>query len=190
MSSFSSKSPNWNWLLIIALLATLLFQLFSCRTPDKLVETAVKRGYEIPNKERIVTVEVTLKGVNGEDSVVNRLVKVNCPDLPVVKTWWAELQETRRLNDSLKYATRNNRIDSREAKAIAKSDNKAETKQAKSADKTETKIHKQDKKTERQTKGTTFWDRLKNWLLIISLLLNVVLLVVIYFRKLKGRFLM
>lgn len=144
------KKPNFSWIIIGILIFLLLWQLAGCASPQALVNRAKKRGYTEKVVEKTVHFYDTIKGKDGKDSIVQRIVHVPCPEMDFPATRQeirqdaktdrtALRQETKRLRDSLKqvvnlykdslkFATRNNRIDSRQEAKEAKQEQTAEQK--------------------------------------------------------------
>ena len=102
--------------------------LSSCSMNHHLTK-AVKKGYKVETVTKEVRLTDTLI-VNGKDSIIERLVKVDCPE-PVIETKWRVRFDNKRFKDSLqtvkqmysyslKASIRTARID----KAINKQDEK------------------------------------------------------------------
>jgi len=74
--------------------------LSSCSMNHHLTK-AVKKGYKVETVTKEVRLTDTLI-INGKDSIIERLVKVDCPE-PVIETKWRVRFDLKRFNDSLKH---------------------------------------------------------------------------------------
>lgn len=111
---------------------------------------AVKKGYKVETVTKEVRLTDTLI-INGKDSIIERLVKVDCPE-PVIQTKWRVRFDNKRFKDSLQTV-----------KQMYSDSLKASIKTAK----IERAINKQDEKTNRtvvrqENKRSLWW----LWLLI------------------------
>ncbi len=78
----------------------LIVILSSCSMNHHLTK-AVKKGYKVETVTKEVRLTDTLI-VNGKDSIIERIVKIDCPE-PVIETRWRTKFDLRRFNDSLKH---------------------------------------------------------------------------------------
>ena len=78
----------------------LIIMLSSCSMNHHLTK-AVKKGYKVETVTKEVRLTDTLI-INGKDSIIERLVKVDCPE-PVIETKWRVRFDLKRFNDSLKH---------------------------------------------------------------------------------------
>ena len=125
---------------------------------------AVKKGYKVETVTKEVRLTDTLI-INGKDSIIERLVKVDCPE-PVIETKWRVRFDNKRFKDSL-----------RTVKQMYSDSLKTSIRTAK-IDKA---INKQDEKTARtvvrQENKCSFW-----WLwLLIGFAINFILKFILRF---------
>jgi hypothetical protein len=73
--------------------------LCSC-SPTFHLEKFYKKGGEIEQVEKTVTIHDTIKGKDGKDSIIYRTVNVECPE-PIIKTRWKTRFDNKRFKDSL-----------------------------------------------------------------------------------------
>ena len=137
--------------------------LSSCSMNHHLTK-AVKKGYKVETVTKEVRLTDTLT-INGKDSIVERLVKVDCPD-PVIETKWRVRFDLKRFKDSLQTV-----------KQMYSDSLKASIKTAR-IDKA---VNKQDEKTARtvvrQENKRSFW-----WLwLLIGFAINFILKFILRF---------
>lgn len=78
----------------------LIIMLSSCSMNHHLTK-AVKKGYKVETVTKEVRLTDTLT-INGKDSIIERLVKVDCPE-PVIETKWRVRFDLKRFNDSLEH---------------------------------------------------------------------------------------
>lgn len=81
----------------------LLGILFSCMTAEKHLEKFYKKGGKLEPVERIVAIHDTIPGVDGKDSIIERLIEVPCPEPEPPKTKWKVRFDNKRFKDSLKH---------------------------------------------------------------------------------------
>jgi hypothetical protein len=141
----------------------LIIMLSSCSMNHHLTK-AVKKGYKVETVTKEVRLTDTLT-INGKDSIVERLVKVDCPD-PVIETKWRVRFDLKRFKDSLQTV-----------KQMYSDSLKASIKTAR-IDKA---VNKQDEKTNRtvvrQENKRSFW-----WLwLLIGFAINFILKFILRF---------
>ena len=137
--------------------------LSSCSMNHHLTK-AVKKGYKVETVTKEVRLTDTLT-INGKDSIVERLVKVDCPE-PVIQTKWRVRFDLKRFKDSLQTV-----------KQMYSDSLKASIKTAR-IDKA---VNKQDEKTARtvvrQENKRSFW-----WLwLLIGFAINFILKFILRF---------
>jgi len=119
---------------------------------------AVKKGYKVETVTKEVRLTDTLT-INGKDSIIERMVKVDCPE-PVIQTRWRVRFDNKRFKDSLQTVKQMYSDSLRTAIKTAK---------------IERAINKQDEKTARtvvrQENKRSFW-----WLwLLIGFAINFIL---------------
>lgn len=141
----------------------LIIMLSSCSMNHHLTK-AVKKGYKVETVTKEVRLTDTLT-INGKDSIVERLVKVDCPE-PVIQTKWRVRFDLKRFKDSLQTV-----------KQMYSDSLKASIKTAR-IDKA---VNKQDEKTARtvvrQENKRSFW-----WLwLLIGFAINFILKFILRF---------
>jgi len=78
----------------------IIVMLSSCSMNHHLTK-AVKKGYKVEMVTKEVRLIDTLT-INGKESIIERLVKVDCPE-PAIETKWKTRFDLRRFNDSLKH---------------------------------------------------------------------------------------
>lgn len=61
---------------------------------------AIKKGLKLEPTNKIITVTDTLT-INGKDSIIERLITVDCPE-PIIQTKWRVRFDNKRFKDSLK----------------------------------------------------------------------------------------
>ena len=137
--------------------------LSSCSMNHHLTK-AVKKGYKVETVTKEVRLTDTLT-INGKDSIIERLVKVDCPE-PVIETKWRVRFDNKRFKDSLQTV-----------KQMYSDSLKTSIKTAR-IDKA---INKQDEKTNRtvvrQENKRSFW-----WLwLLIGFAINFILKFILRF---------
>ena len=137
--------------------------LSSCSMNHHLTK-AVKKGYKVETVTKEVRLTDTLT-INGKDSIIERLVKVDCPE-PVIETKWRVRFDLKRFKDSLQTV-----------KQMYSDSLKASIKTAR-IDKA---VNKQDEKTARtvvrQENKRSFW-----WLwLLIGFAINFILKFILRF---------
>jgi hypothetical protein len=101
----------------------------------------IAKGGKLETIEKTVTINDTIKGLNGKDSIIYREITLDCPE-PIITTKWQtrikyrfdskrfrdSLKFTKRMySDSLKSAVKTHRIESR----VENNKDKQETKQVK-----------------------------------------------------------
>lgn len=92
--------------IILAVLTGLI--LLGCANPSKIHQRSVNRGYVHDTTSVVVKVVDTLK-INGKDSIVERLVKVDCPEFEAQPTRYELRYQYKALRDTLrliKYQTK------------------------------------------------------------------------------------
>ena len=120
----------------------LVFALSSCMSANKHLEKFYKKGGKIEPIERTITVTDTIKGKDGKDSIIERLITVDCPEPLAPITRWKMRFDMRRFNDSirvmrtmykdsLRYAVKQSKIDAKSNIKELKLNNKKEIKQQK-----------------------------------------------------------
>ena len=88
------------------IIISLLLGLMSCMTAEKHLQKFYNKGGKLESVERVVTITDTVKGMDGKDSIVEKLVEVDCPEPVAPKTKWEVRFDNRRFNDSLKHMRR------------------------------------------------------------------------------------
>ena len=116
----------------------------SC-SPTFHLDKFYKKGGEIEQVEKTVTIHDTIKGKDGKDSIIYRTVNIDCPE-PIIETRWKVRFDNRRFKDSLN-SVRTQYKDSLEyALRTYKNELKTEVKTVKSNDKTKRTVTRQENK--------------------------------------------
>ena len=159
----------------MARILILIVILSSCSMEHHL-NKAINKGYKIETVTKEVHFTDTLT-LNGKDSIIERLIKIDCPE-PVIETRWKTRFDYKRFNDSLKHI-RHIHSDSL--------DNAFKTlKQQKNNDRVNNKLAKKIAKYNKQIKNTAKRQENKRslwwlWLLIGFALSFIVKIVLKYF---------
>lgn len=103
-----------------------------------------KKGGKIEQVEKTVTITDTIT-VNGKDSIVFRVVKLECPE-PIIETRWKTRFDNKRFKDSLKVVRIQYKDSLKFAVRTAKNELKNDYKVVKSNDKTKRTITRQENK--------------------------------------------
>jgi hypothetical protein len=72
-------------------------------TAEKHLQKFYEKGGKLEPVERVVTIHDTIPGVDGKDSIVERLIEVPCPEPEPPKTRWMVRFDNKRFKDSLKH---------------------------------------------------------------------------------------
>jgi len=75
-------------------------------TAEKHLEKFYDKGGKLEPVERIVTIHDTIPGVDGKDSIIERLVEIPCPEPEPPKTKWMIRFDNKRFKDSLRHVRR------------------------------------------------------------------------------------
>lgn len=114
-------------------------------SPQFHLEKFYKKGGEIEQVEKTVTIHDTIKGKDGKDSIIFRTVNVECPD-PIIETRWKVRFDNRRFKDSLNSVRTQYKDSLRYALRTHKNVLKTEVKTVKSNDKTKRTVTRQENK--------------------------------------------
>jgi len=142
--------------------------LSSCSMNHHLTK-AVKKGYKVERITKNIRLTDTLV-INGKDSIIERTLKVDCPE-PVIKTRWKTKFDYKRFNDSLDHIRQMYSDSLRNALKTSK----IERKEQKQAEKTK-------RVTTRQENKRSLWWL---WLLIGFLLRDVLKFIFKYYGLIK-----
>lgn len=148
---------------IILLLSVVLFLLFGC-SPEWHFNRAQKKGLElVPEYDTLLIID-TIKGKDGKDSVIYS-VKHEVKFFPKYQTRWKTRFDNKRFNDSLRSVRLIYKDSLRYALRNAKNDTKEKV------------------KTKKIDKRETFKDKLNRLIMIILLVLVIILSLLHILRK-------
>ena len=80
-----------------------VLSLASCSTAEKSLQKFYKLGGKIEPVTKTVTIHDTIKGKDGKDSIIERLIFVDCPEPIAPKTRFEIRFDNKRFKDSLKF---------------------------------------------------------------------------------------
>ncbi len=146
----------------------IIVMLSSCSMNHHLTK-AVKKGYKVERITKNIRLTDTLV-INGKDSIIERTLKVDCPE-PIIKTRWRTKFDYKRFNDSLDHVRQ---MYSDSLRNALKTSN-IERKEQKQVEKTK-------RATTRQENKRSLWWL---WLLIWFLLRDVLKFIFKYYGLIK-----
>ena len=142
----------------------LILILCSCSATQHL-NKFYKKGGNIEQVEKTVTIHDTIKGKDGKDSIIFRNVNVECPE-PIIKTRWKVRFNNKRFLDSLKVMRIQYKDSLRFALRTLRIELKNDYKTVKSNDKT--------KRTTTRQENKRSW-----WLFWLGLAVGIIIMLII-----------
>jgi hypothetical protein len=152
-------------------------------TAEKHLQKFYEKGGKLEPVIKEITVTDTIKGADGKDSIIERLVEIPCPEPEPPKTRWMVRFDNKRFKDSLKHV----RKFYRDSSSFVLDSMKLDNKRLKDSIKAITPIVKSDNKRDRAISRHENKSRWLFWIFLLGMAIGALL--GLYVRTLIRRFL-